>query len=266
MKVLSTNPKVDKGEAVGVATYILHLAPWRLSGYNVCPCASTGCAGGCLNVSGRGGIPDGSGCVTVTHMLERKRFTLTVKLNNIQRARIKRTRRFFEDRASFLRDLVRDIEKGVRNARRDGMVPAFRLNGTSDLRWEVYPVERDGQSFANIFEAFPDVQFYDYTKIPNRRNIPANYHLTFSLSESNDAQALQAIRAGLSVAVPMWAKKGEALPDTWGGFRAIDGDVTDVRFRDPRGVIVALRAKGRPDRTNRFIRNVDAGFRALPTV
>jgi len=137
---------------------------------------------------------------------------------------------------------------------------------TSDLRWEVYPVERDGQSFANIFEAFPDVQFYDYTKIPNRRNIPANYHLTFSLSESNDAQALQAIRAGLSVAVPMWAKKGEALPDTWGGFRAIDGDVTDVRFRDPRGVVVALRAKGRPDKANRFIRNVDAGFRALPTV
>ena len=261
MKLLSTNPKTEKGESVGVYTWILHLAPSWLSGRNVCPMASTGCATACLGYKGRGGIPDGSGSVDVSGIVQGSPLEWRVSLNNIQRARIRKTRRFFEDRAGFLADLVTDIDKGIRKAQRDGMQPAFRPNGTSDLRFELFETARNGESFANIFEAFPNTQFYDYTKIPNRRNIPANYHLTFSLSESNDADAVRAIDSGMSVAVPVWAKKGEALPDTWGGYPAIDGDLTDVRFRDPKGVIVLLRVKGKQDPSNRFIRNLDDGFR-----
>lgn len=268
MKLLSQNPKTEKGEAVGVYTWILHLAPSWLSGYNTCPMASKGCACACLNCSGRGGIPDGTGTLQVSGMVEGSPLSWNVNLNRIQTARIRRTKRFFEDRSSFMGDLVKDIETGLRKAMRDGMQPAFRLNGTSDLRWELFGVERKGKQFANVFEAFPEAQFYDYTKIPNRRGLPSNYHLTFSLSESNDAHAIQAIRNGLSVAVPVWATKGEALPDTWGGYPAVDGDLTDVRFRDPRGAVVLLRAKGRPDRSNTFIRDVRGAFqvRSLPVL
>ena len=261
MKLLSQNPKTEKGVDVGVYTWILHLAPSWLSGYNTCPMASKGCACACLNCSGRGGIPDGTGTLQVSGMVEGSPLSWNVDLNRIQTARIRRTKRFFEDRSSFMGDLVNDIETGLRKATRDGMQPAFRPNGTSDLRYERVGAVRNGDRFGSIFEAFEGVQFYDYTKIPNRRNIPANYHLTFSLSESNDTDAVRAIDSGMSVAVPVWAKKGEALPDTWGGYPAIDGDLTDVRFRDPKGVVVLLRAKGRPDRSNRFIRNLDDGFR-----
>lgn len=268
MYYLSTNPKVEKSLSHGVLTYILHLAPWRLSGYQVCGSASEGCIQACLNTAGRGGIPDGSGCVTTRATHKGRFLELVTKLNNIQRARIRRTREFFESREEFLASLVKDIEAGIRKARRMGLTPSFRLNGTSDLRWELYPVARKGQSFANIFEAFKEAQFYDYTKIPNRRNIPANYHLTFSLAEDNDAQALEALRNGMSVAVPFWLKKGEAMPETWGGFKVIDGDRTDIRFLDPRGCIVGLRVKGRVDTSNTFVRDPMGGFRvrSLPVL
>jgi hypothetical protein len=266
MRVLSENPKVEKGKGIGVFTWILHLAPSWLSGFNVCSCASEGCARACLNASGRGGIPDGSGVLSVSGKVEGRLISWDVKLNNIQRARIARTRRFFEDRDAFMGDVISDIRTGIRQAERAGMLAAFRLNGTSDIRFESVPVTVDGVRYDNVFNAFPDVQFYDYTKLHNRRNIPANYHLTFSLSESNDVRAIEALANGLSVAVPFWIKKGEPMPETWGGFPVIDGDSTDVRFRDPRAVIVGLRAKGRPDAGNRFIRDPFGGFRSLPVI
>ena len=108
-------------------------------------------------------------------------------MKNIQDARIRRTRLFFEDRTTFMAKLVDEVSKGIRKAERKGLIPVFRLNGTSDIRRETVPVSVDGgQDYRNIFEAFPNTQFYDYTKLSNRRNIPANYHLTFSRSESNE--------------------------------------------------------------------------------
>lgn len=268
MKLLSVNPKVEKSLSHGILTHILHLAPYRLSGYNVCGNASIGCIFACLNAAGRGGIPDGSGCITTRAKHKGEFIELVTKLNNIQRARIRRTKQFFEDRKTFLDALVRDIEAGIKKARRMKLEPSFRLNGTSDLRWELYPVMRNGKTFANIFEAFQNIQFYDYTKMSNRRNIPANYHLTFSLSEDNDAQAIEALRNGMSVAVPLWLKKGQPMPKTWGGFRVIDGDITDIRFEDPRGCIVGLRVKGRVDLSNLFVRDPVGGFRvrSLPVL
>jgi hypothetical protein len=150
--------------------------------------------------------------------------------NAIQEARIRRTRFFFEDREAFMRALVSDVRKGIKQAERKGLIPVFRLNGTSDIRWE--SVEVDG--FRNIMEAFPTIQWYDYTKLTNRRHLPSNYHLTFSRSETN------VIPDGMNVAVVF-----QSLPETFAGRPVINGDDTDLRFLDPTGVIVGLKAKGR---------------------
>lgn len=218
------NTKTIKGEKKGYLTYILHLAPARLSGYQVCPASSPGCRAACLNTAGRG------------------RFTKT------QEARIRKTRQFFEHRAEFMRALVKDIEAGIRKAERENLIPVFRLNGTSDIRWE--NVECEG--YPNIFLRFPDVQFYDYTKLSNRRNIPINYDLTFSWSEDNQVSAMVAIARGMNVAVVFDTPKGKDLPKTYLSLPVFDADDSDLRFNDPRGV-AGLRAKGDG-------KNDDSGF------
>lgn len=218
MKLLTIgNTKTVKGEALGYMTFIMHLAPSTLSGYNTCPMASDGCAAACLNTAGRG------------------RFTMT------QEARIRKTRWFFEDRVSFMDQLVKDIQAAIRKAAREGMTPVFRLNGTSDIRWETVPV----YGFRNIMEMMPAVQFYDYTKLSNRRNIPSNYHLTYSRSESNDAHVKVALDRGMNVAVVF-----DKLPETYMGRRVIDGTETDLRFLDEKNVIVGLLAKGKAKKDN----------------
>ena len=228
MKLLSeSNPKTLKGQSHGFLTFIMHLAPGSLSGFNVCPGASAGCLFSCLNTAGRG------------HM------------KNIQDARIRRTRLFFEDRPTFMAKLVDEVSKGIRKAERKGLIPVFRLNGTSDIRWETVPVSVvGGQDFRNIFEMFPNTQFYDYTKLANRRNIPANYHLTFSRSESNDHLIREAMDNGMNVAVVFATKKNDDLPKfipdgIYDPIPVVDGDETDLRFLDPAGSIVGLRAKGK---------------------
>ena len=224
MKLLSTgNPKLMKGEKQGYLSFVLHLAPAKLSGYNTCPMASVGCASACLNTAGRGGM-----------------FKKGETTNAIQKARIRKTVEFFENREGFMQTLVDDILAGIRQANRKGMTPVFRLNGTSDIRWETIPVydyNKDGIVwYNNIMEMFPTVQFYDYTKLPNRRDLPANYHLTFSRSESNEAT----IPADMNVAVVF-----DVLPDTFLGRPVVNGDDTDLRFLDPKGVVVGLKAKGK---------------------
>jgi hypothetical protein len=170
--------------------------------------ASEGCALACLNTAGRG------------------RFTA------IQEARIRKTKFFFEDRETFMDTLAKDIHAAIRKAERENMIPVFRLNGTSDIRWETVNV----WGYRNIMEMFPTVQFYDYTKIPNRRNIPSNYHLTFSRSEINEHMIPQS----MNVAVVF-----DELPETWNGRKVIDGTETDLRFLDEPGVVVGLLAKGK---------------------
>lgn len=221
LKLLSTgNPKLMKGEKQGYLSFILHLAPSTLSGFNTCPMASNGCASACLNTAGRGG------------MFKRGETT-----NAIQKARIRKTQWFFNDRSAFMLQLVKDITLAIKQANRKDMIPVFRLNGTSDIRWETVAVA----GFDNVMAMFPNVQFYDYTKLPNRRNIPANYHLTFSRSESNE----HLIPANLNVAVVF-----DKLPDTYLGRPVVNGDDTDLRFLDPVGVVVGLKAKGKAKKDN----------------
>jgi hypothetical protein len=215
-KLLSTaNPKIQKGTKLGYLSFILHLAPSTLSGKNTCPKATKGCIAACLNTAGRGGM-----------------FKRGENTNMIQKARIRKTQYFFNQRQDFMLDLKRDIEKAIKMAERLGLIPVFRLNGTSDLSWEKYDMI-PGQ---NVFECFPTVQFYDYTKILGRKvKGYANYHLTFSKADGNDSDVAEALLQGMSV-VAVYDQIPQGVPSA---------DETDLRFLDPKGVMLGLKAKGR---------------------
>ncbi len=199
---------------------ILHLAPHKLAGKNVCPWASAECIRFCLNTSGMGAF------------------------SNVQAARIRKTKLYHENRAAFLVQLAADIRSlQFKAGRVKGRRAAVRLNGTSDIRWEV--------EFPGLFSRFPDVQFYDYTKAPLAKRAGAlvipNYHLTYSVSERWDsmAHAAEYLDNGFPVAVVF---AGKVLPETFRigakTFPVVDGDAHDYRFLDG-AVVVGLRAKGK---------------------
>lgn len=244
MKLLSTgNPKTLKGLATGYNTYILHLAPANLSGFETCPKRTTGCTAACLNTAGRGGM-----------------FKKGETTNTIQKARIRKTRLFFEDRITFMNLLVKDIELAIKQSARLNLIPVFRLNGTSDIAFEKYEVLRNGQTYANIFFAFPEVIFYDYTKILGRKiKFIPNYSLTFSAADGNDADVQKAIAQGYNVATVFGIKKTLPMPETYLGRPVFNGDESDLRFLDPKGVIVGLYAKGKAKKDT-------TGFVKYPTL
>lgn len=241
---LDRNAKTVKGQKRGYKTAILYLAPANLSGFNVCPMATRGCTAACLNTAGQSIFA------------------------SVQKARIAKTRFFFEHREAFLAQLVEELVRFVDKSLEQGFEPVVRLNGTSDILWErvpieLYPIEhhfhndaliqelhdKHGYVAPNIMTLFPDVQFYDYTKhIPSKRSfdLPENYRLVFSWSDHPTAsvmplRALQALRQGWNVAVVF----RKVLPETFLNKPVINGDADDLRFLDPPGVIVGLKAKGR---------------------
>lgn len=213
--LLSTNnTKTMKGEKLGYKTYIMYLSPFNQNskGINVCSHASKGCAEACLFKSGFGGM-----------------------YNNVEQGRIRKTEFFLKDRLGFLTQLKFEIERAIR-INKDKAIVTFRLNGTSDLPFEKYKVF-EGK---NIFELFPNVQFYDYTKNHLRmtKELPSNYHLTFSRSETNEVKALELLNAGFNVAMVF-----DKLPETYKGFKVVNGDLDDLRFLDDKNVIVGLKYK-----------------------
>ena len=216
-KLLSTaNPKIQKGTKLGYLSFILHLAPSDLSGKNTCPKATKGCIAACLNTAGRGGM-----------------FKKGENTNMIQKARIRKTQYFFANRDAFMVDLANDIRKAIKFAERKGLTPVFRLNGTSDLSWEKYWVPVYDMT---LFELFPQVQFYDYTKVLGRKTSAfPNYHLTFSKADGNDADVAEALLQGMSV-VAVYDAIPAGVPSA---------DETDLRFLDPKGIMLGLKAKGR---------------------
>jgi hypothetical protein len=232
MKLLSVgNPKTLKGMKQGYNTYILHLAPASLSGHNTCPKATAGCIDSCLNTAGRGGM-----------------FKRGENTNTIQKARIRKTQLFYNDRDQFMALLVKDIELAIKQSAKVDLIPVFRLNGTSDLSWEKYSVVRNGVVYTNIFHAFENVQFYDYTKVLGRKigNIK-NYHLTFSMADGNYMDCKQAVEQGLNVAVVFGIKKGTPMPTKFfnHNMTVFNGDESDLRFLDPAKSIIGLYAKGK---------------------
>jgi len=234
LKLLSTaNPKIQKGAKLGYLSFILHLAPATLSGRETCPKRTAGCTAACLNTAGRGGM-----------------FKKGENTNMIQQARIRKTKMFFEDRDTFMEYLEQDINLGIKQARRLGLTPVFRLNGTSDLAWEKYTLKGSDK---NVFEMFDNVQFYDYTKVLGRKvSAYKNYHLTFSAADGNEADVAKAIQAGMNIAMVF-----DKLPETYMGLPVINADDTDLRFLDPKGCIAGLKAKGRAKKdTSGFVRRV----------
>jgi hypothetical protein len=244
MKLLSVgNPKVLKGIKQGYNTYILHLAPANLSGYETCPKRTVGCTSACLNTAGRGGM-----------------FKKGETTNTIQKARIRKTKMFFENRVEFMADLVKDIELAIKQSEKKGLIPVFRLNGTSDLSFEKYEVIRNGKLYRNIFSAFADNIFYDYTKILGRKiaDIP-NYSLTFSAADGNDNDVAKAITQGYNIATVFGIKKTLPMPDSYLGLPVFNGDESDLRFLDPKQVIVGLYAKGKAKKD-------ETGFVKYPSI
>lgn len=225
---ISADSKTIKGEKIGYLTGILYLAPAKTTKYNTCSMAEKAqCAKACLYSAGRGAF------------------------NNVQQSRIDKTLYFYEARDEFMSQLFKNIKALIKKAESKGLKPLVRLNGTSDIRWENVPFEG-----ATIFEAFPNVQFYDYTKDANRKNLPVNYDLTFSYSgvESFKPYVEKAQSKGLRMAVVF--RKIENIPLSFKGITVVSGDNSDVRHLDDQGVIVGLYAKGAAKRdTTGFVVN-----------
>lgn len=210
---IDTNAKTIKGQAQGYRTGILYLAPASLSGMNVCPHASPACRAACLYTAGRGAM------------------------SPVQNARLAKTRLWIADKTAFVETLKANVQALKAKASKAKAKPVVRLNGTSDIAWERH----------DIIQSNPDIPFYDYTKNPIRMlaylggKLPSNYSLTFSRSETNEAQCLDILKRGGNVAVVF----RNELPETWNGFPVINGDANDLRFLDPKGVVVGLIAKGK---------------------
>jgi hypothetical protein len=212
---IGNNAKTIKSDNGGeYLTAIMYLLPDD----DLCPMSRLAqCQAPCLNTAGRGAF------------------------SNVQQARAAKTAAFKRDPVAFVDAIAADVRIALRKAAKLSVRLVVRLNGTSDIPWE----HMRGSDGKTLFELFPDVQFYDYTKLPGRK-VPVNYHLTVSYSGANPAYARKALdpKHGHNVAVVFDTPKGKPLPIFWGGRRVIDGDLTDLRFTDPDNVIVGLRAKG----------------------
>lgn len=229
MSLLSINndAKTIKSNAGGeYLTAILYLAPAKMSGYQVCPSATPGCKASCLFTAGMG------------------------KMNSVQEARTRKTKMLFEDKDTFRKTLYKEFVAFSSKCEKLGVKPAIRLNGTSDIYWP--------DKFPELFDDFPTFNMYDYTKNVKTMNkyiegrSPKNYHLTFSRSESNFDFCIKVLKSKNNVAMVF-----KQVPLKYKGFKVFTGDDTDLRFKDPRGVIIGLKAKGRAklDKTGFVILN-----------
>ena len=228
------NAKTVKGQKYGVITGIMYLSPSDLSGkVNVCPMAeAAGCKEGCLNTAGRG------------------------VMSPVQKGRLRKTLYYFNQYEDFMNELVKDILNISNKAKKLDVVPMIRLNGTSDIVWErkgftlnEKMAKRLGKKaiyYNNLMELFPEVQFYDYTKIAGRFNdkLPKNYDLTFSYSgvQSYAKQVELAVKKGARIAVVF---RDDNYPEKFMGMPVVDGDEHDIRPFNPKGSIVGLKAKGK---------------------
>lgn len=231
------NPKAAKAGDFGYLNGINYMAPHTLGGVgNLCPNASAGCINLCLG--------DHSGQAAMSQ--------------KVKQSRISKARYFMRDRAAFMSEFALHCANLYAKAKAAGLKPAIRPNGSTDIAFEgvafeipellarkisgILGREFPAGKYRNIFSAFPEIQFLDYTKNPRRfdRALPPNYHLTFSLSETNRAEALKILKGGRNVAVVF----GYSIPHEHDGFRVISGDDHDLRFLDPAGVIVGLSPKG----------------------
>lgn len=219
---ISSDAKTVKGESIGFLTGILYLAPYNTTKWNTCSMAGIAkCWEGCLFTAGRGAM------------------------SNVAQGRINKTIWFFEERDSFMQQLVVNVRQLIVKATKQGLQPLVRLNGTSDIRWETIGLTVDGVAYDNIFDVFPDVSFYDYTKDANRKGLPSNYDLTFSDSGVEGFQPFVQIAIAKGMRIASVFRKEQEIPETHRGLTVVSGDKSDVRHLDAKGIVVALYAKGK---------------------
>jgi hypothetical protein len=237
---VASSSKIAKGLQYNEMTYILYLAPANQSGYEVCPMRTPECTEACLTESGHNRID--------------------VKKNAINKARIAKTKLFFEQREFFMGWLVTEIEKVKAVAADKGMRFSVRLNGTSDIEPTLF--KHNGKT---LFQLFDDVIFYDYTKVSKRFRLLdkyTNYDLTYSFSGHNMFQCLD-ILSNKKGRVAM-VFEGKVLPTEFMGYKVIDGDAYDMRYLDEQGVIVGLKFKKVRNKidtaNNKFIIPMDSPF------
>lgn len=223
--------KAVKAEKFGYLNAINYMAPASTAGVgNLCPHASPGCLKLCLGwFSGQAGIVKDQ----------------SKDMNHVRKFRVAKAKLFMDDRKAFMDEMGNGIRLAKRTAARKGLKLCVRLNGATDIAWErVAP---------SLFSWNYDLQFVDYTKSKTRAlahargDFPKNYHLTFSRSETNEADCVEVLKAGGNVAVVF---AGE-FPVTYLGARVINGDTSDLRHLDADrrgtgllGVIVGLTPKG----------------------
>ena len=210
------NPKTDKNLKIeSLKKYWikrLNLAPASISGFNTCASASKGCREACLHEAGN-----------------------PVFMPQKTLGRVNRTQLYFKDRAKFLYMMTKEIRNHEINCKKHGLKPVIRLNTTSDIMWENH----------KVMELFPNVIFYDYSKHFKRMmkylrgELPDNYHLTFSLNEKNHKEGFEVLKCGGNVAMVF----RNTPPKTYKGYKVINGDLHDMRFTDPKNVIVGLKEK-----------------------
>ena len=220
---VGTNAKTIKGDGSEYLTAILYMTPYKVMVdgklFNSCSMAAmASCIEGCLYTAGRGAF------------------------SNVQTARQRKAEWFYRDKDSFMQQLHEDILRFLHTVTKRGIKPCVRLNGTTDIRWEL---DQDRWT-TTYLSCTQTCSIYDYTKIPNRKvSDYSNYHLTWSYSAANakyEEKFWEVIRNGMSVAV-VFRKPIDMT--TWRGYKVVDGDKDDLRFLDPQQSIVALYAKGR---------------------
>ena len=212
-------------------TNVMYMPPSDSSGLkNLCPWATDGCRAVCLGV--------GSGRMNHGYKNLANR-TFNWNKDNTSKAQLKRAELFVNNQSAFVALMVVEIDKHANKAANKGLKAATRPNGSTDILWEHIAPQ--------LFKIFSDIQWYDYTKAPlnTRINKPANYHLTFSFAETlkNQTDAAKYVAAGFNAAVVFKAEKHN-LPATFKDMPVIDGDIHDMRFKDPAGHYIGLAAKG----------------------
>lgn len=219
--MVNNSTKHEKAYSYQEMVYTLYLAPAKMSGYEVCPMRSAECTALCLNESGRNRID--------------------VHENKINKSRIKKTQLFFENREFFMNWMIDEIKQAKSEAEKQGFKFSIRLNNTSDLSPEQFYLKQGDGTTKNILELFPDVQFYDYTKVPNRLKLKQkypNYDLTFSYSGTNIEDCFKMLDNEVRVAMVF-----KNVPETFMGYDVVPGDDYDMRYKDKGNVIIGLKYK-----------------------
>ena len=212
--------KMMKSKRNGTITYCVYLAPANMSGYEVCPCSQF-CRKFCLNGSGVNRVEINA---------------VGAEESRINKVRIKKTRLFFENKELFMRIMIHEIIKTRRYAEKHNMEFSVRLNGTSDISPEDFII-----GGLNILDLFPDVQFYDYTKVYARVHLLEkykNYDLTYSYNGHNWGACKKFLERGGKVAVVFYNR--EMMPLGFGGYPVINANNYDMRYLDPASTIMGL--------------------------